>query len=77
MHKPALAFVITFGEGGGITEPRKRFFFTASFFLMTLMMEGLYQWPDLFFVFGLHRQTRQTLVEMERGIKDPEAQSFL
>lgn len=27
MHKPALAFVITFGEGGGITEPRKRFFF--------------------------------------------------
>lgn len=44
MHKPALAFVITFGDGGGITEPRKRFFFfTASFFLMTLMMEGLYQ----------------------------------
>lgn len=28
MHKPALAFVITFGEGGGITEPRKRFFFS-------------------------------------------------
>lgn len=27
MHKPALAFVITFGDGGGITEPRKRFFF--------------------------------------------------
>lgn len=77
MHKPALAFVITFGEGGGITEPRKRFFFTASFFLMTLMMEGLYQWPNLIFVFGLNRQTRQTPVEMERGTKDPEAQSFL
>lgn len=76
MHKPALAFVITFGEGGGITEPRKRFF-NGVLFLMTLMMEGLYQWPNLFFVFGLHRQTRQTLVEMERGTKDPEAQSFL
>lgn len=77
MHKPALAFVITFGDGGGITEPRKRFFFSRRPFLMTLMMEGLYQWPNLIFVFGLHRHTRQTLVEMERGTKDPEAQSFL
>lgn len=73
MHKPALAFVITFGEGGGITEPRKRLFHGVLFFLMTLMMEGLYQWPNLVFVFGLHRRTRQTLVEMERGTKDPEA----
>lgn len=32
MHKPALAFVITFGDGGGITEPRKRFFHGVLFF---------------------------------------------
>lgn len=77
MHKPALAFVITFGDGGGITEPRKHFFNGVLFLMTLMMMEGLYQWPDLFFVFGLHGQTRQTLVEMERGTKDPEAQSFL
>lgn len=69
MHKPALAFVITFGEGGGITEPRKRFFHGVLFLMTLMMMEGLYQWPNLFSVFGLHRQTRQTLVEMEGGQK--------
>lgn len=77
MHKPALAFVITFGEGGGITEPRKHFL-TASFF-DDFDDDGRFipVAKFVFLFFGLHRQTRQTPVEMERGTKDPEAQSFL